>query len=49
MTKQTLGKLAPEAFGLLELPVISPEIIAGLVGLALLSLLPVAYKKWRRR
>ncbi len=29
--------------------VLSPEIIAGLVGLALLSLLPVAYKKWRRR
>ena len=29
--------------------VLSPETIAGLVGLALLSLLPVAYKKWRRR
>jgi len=29
--------------------VLSPETLAGLVGLALLSLLPVAYKKWRRR
>jgi uncharacterized membrane protein YdjX (TVP38/TMEM64 family) len=29
--------------------VLSPETIAGLVGLALLALLPVAYKKWRRR
>jgi uncharacterized membrane protein YdjX (TVP38/TMEM64 family) len=29
--------------------VLSPETIVGLVGLALLSLLPVAYKKWRRR
>jgi regulator of RNase E activity RraA len=27
--KKTLGKLAPDAFGLLDLPVIPPEIIAG--------------------
>jgi uncharacterized membrane protein YdjX (TVP38/TMEM64 family) len=44
-----LGKLlncnAPISIG----AVLSPETIAGLVGLALLSLLPVAYKKWRRR
>ena len=29
MTKQTLGKLAPDAFGLLELPVIPAEILDG--------------------
>lgn len=29
--------------------VITPEILAGLIGLALLSLVPVAYKKWKAR
>jgi uncharacterized membrane protein YdjX (TVP38/TMEM64 family) len=29
--------------------VLTPELLAGLAGLALLSLLPVAYRRWRRR
>jgi hypothetical protein len=29
MTKQTLGKLKPDAFGMLDLPVIPADIIAG--------------------
>jgi len=28
MTKKTLGKLPPAAFGMLELPALPPEIIA---------------------
>jgi len=44
-----LGKIfeSGESFSLDS--VLNPEIIAGLAALALLSMIPVAYKRWRKR
>jgi hypothetical protein len=33
MTRQTLGKLPPGAFGMLELPALPPDIVVGFGGL----------------
>ena len=33
MTKKTLGKLAADAFGMLDLPVLPPDILDGFRGL----------------
>ncbi len=44
-----LGELFEAGGAITPADVLSPEILAALVGLALLALLPVAYKTWTRR
>ena len=44
-----LGELFDAGGSITPADVLSPEILVALVGLALLALLPVAYKSWMRR
>lgn len=49
LTGAGLGKVLETQEHFSVRSVLSPELIAGLVGLAVLAVLPVAYKAWRRR